>query len=96
MTLESCLCSLVSRAAVQQHLAEDPGFAMQLVAQVIGLLGALLAGYELSWSWLPVIAALLAVVLVLLWVPWLGRKDTPPPNRAEQVIDATARRWGDE
>lgn len=35
MTLESCLCSLVSRAAVQQHLAEEPGFAMQLVAQVI-------------------------------------------------------------
>jgi len=35
MTLESCLCSLVSRAAVQQHLAEEPSFAMQLVTQVI-------------------------------------------------------------
>lgn len=35
MTLQSCLCSLVSRAAVQQHLAEEPGFAMQLVTQVI-------------------------------------------------------------
>jgi CRP/FNR family transcriptional regulator, cyclic AMP receptor protein len=35
MTLEPCLCSLVSRAAVQQHLAEEPGFALQLVTQVI-------------------------------------------------------------
>jgi CRP/FNR family transcriptional regulator, cyclic AMP receptor protein len=35
MTLESCLCCLVSRAAVQQHLAEEPSFAMQLVTQVI-------------------------------------------------------------
>ena len=35
MTLEPCLCALVSRAAVQQHLAEEPGFALQLVSQVI-------------------------------------------------------------
>jgi len=35
MTVEPCLCSLVSRAAVQQHLAEEPGFALQLVTQVI-------------------------------------------------------------
>jgi CRP/FNR family transcriptional regulator, cyclic AMP receptor protein len=35
MTLEACRCSLVPRAAVQQHLAEEPGFAMQLVTQVI-------------------------------------------------------------
>ena len=35
MTLEPCLCSLVTRAAVQQHLAEEPAFAMQLVTQVI-------------------------------------------------------------
>jgi CRP/FNR family cyclic AMP-dependent transcriptional regulator len=35
MTLESTLCSLVSRAAVQQHLAEEPGFAVSLVSQVI-------------------------------------------------------------
>ena len=35
MTLEPCLCSLVSRAAVQQHLAEEPEFAFSLVAQVI-------------------------------------------------------------
>lgn len=35
MTLEPTLCSLVSRAAVQQHLAEEPSFALALVAQVI-------------------------------------------------------------
>jgi CRP/FNR family cyclic AMP-dependent transcriptional regulator len=35
MTLEPCLCSLLSRAAVQQHLAEEPAFAMHLVTQVI-------------------------------------------------------------
>lgn len=35
MTLEPCLCSLVSRAAVQQHLADEPDFAFSLVTQVI-------------------------------------------------------------
>jgi CRP/FNR family transcriptional regulator, cyclic AMP receptor protein len=35
MTLEQTLCSLVSRAAVQQHLADEPGFAVSLVSQVI-------------------------------------------------------------
>lgn len=35
MTLEPTLCSLVSRAAVQQHLAEEPAFALALVSQVI-------------------------------------------------------------
>lgn len=35
MTLDQTLCSLVSRAAVQQHLAEEPGFAVSLVSQVI-------------------------------------------------------------
>lgn len=35
MTLDNCLCALVSRAAVQQHLAEEPQFALQLVTQVI-------------------------------------------------------------
>lgn len=35
MTLEPSLCSLVSRAAVQQHLADEPSFALALVAQVI-------------------------------------------------------------
>jgi CRP/FNR family cyclic AMP-dependent transcriptional regulator len=35
MTLEPSLCSLISRAAVQQHLAEEPSFAFTLVTQVI-------------------------------------------------------------
>lgn len=35
MTLEPSLCSLVARGVVQQHLTEEPGFAMQLVTQVI-------------------------------------------------------------
>jgi CRP/FNR family transcriptional regulator, cyclic AMP receptor protein len=35
MTLEPTLCSLVSRAAVETHLAEEPSFAIVLVAQVI-------------------------------------------------------------
>jgi CRP/FNR family transcriptional regulator, cyclic AMP receptor protein len=35
MTLEPCLCALVVRSAVQQHLAEEPAFALQLVTQVI-------------------------------------------------------------
>jgi len=35
MTLEPCVCSVVSRAAVRDHLAEEPEFALDLVAQVI-------------------------------------------------------------
>jgi len=35
MTLESSLCALVSRQAVQAHLDTEPGFAMELVTQVI-------------------------------------------------------------
>lgn len=35
MTIENSLCALVPRAAVQQHLQEEPEFAMQLVTQVI-------------------------------------------------------------
>jgi CRP/FNR family transcriptional regulator, cyclic AMP receptor protein len=35
MTLEPTLCSLVSRAQVQQHLADEPSFALALVGQVI-------------------------------------------------------------
>ena len=35
MTLEQTLCSLVSRSAVLQHLADEPGFAVSLVSQVI-------------------------------------------------------------
>lgn len=35
MSVEPTLCSLLTRHAVQQHLADEPGFAMELVAQVI-------------------------------------------------------------
>lgn len=35
MTLEPCVCSVVSRLAVRDHLAEEPEFALDLVAQVI-------------------------------------------------------------
>ena len=35
MTLEPTMCSVISRAAVREHLAEEPQFAIELVAQVI-------------------------------------------------------------
>ncbi len=35
MTLEPCICSVVNRAGVRDHLAEEPDFALDLVAQVI-------------------------------------------------------------
>ena len=35
MTLEASVCSVVTRAAVRDHLAEEPEFALDLVAQVI-------------------------------------------------------------
>ena len=35
MTQEPCVCSVVSRSAVREHLAEEPEFALDLVAQVI-------------------------------------------------------------
>jgi CRP/FNR family cyclic AMP-dependent transcriptional regulator len=35
MTLEPCVCAVVTRAAVRDHLAEEPEFALDLVAQVI-------------------------------------------------------------
>ena len=35
MTLEPCTCSVVGRAALREHLAEEPEFALDLVAQVI-------------------------------------------------------------
>jgi CRP/FNR family transcriptional regulator, cyclic AMP receptor protein len=35
MTLEASVCSVVSRSAVRDHLAEEPEFALDLVAQVI-------------------------------------------------------------
>lgn len=35
MTLEPTVCSVVSRGAVREHLAQEPEFALDLVAQVI-------------------------------------------------------------
>ena len=35
MTLQPCVCSVVSRAAVRDHIAEEPEFALELVSQVI-------------------------------------------------------------
>jgi CRP/FNR family transcriptional regulator, cyclic AMP receptor protein len=35
MTLEPCVCSIVNKAALRDHLAEEPEFALDLVAQVI-------------------------------------------------------------
>ncbi|MBX3656630.1 MAG: cyclic nucleotide-binding domain-containing protein [Ramlibacter sp.] len=35
MTLDACICSVVTRAAVRDHLADEPEFALDLVAQVI-------------------------------------------------------------
>jgi CRP/FNR family cyclic AMP-dependent transcriptional regulator len=35
MTLEPSVCSVVGRAALREHLAEEPDFALDLVTQVI-------------------------------------------------------------
>lgn len=35
MTLETCSCAVVGRDAVREHLAQEPEFALELVAQVI-------------------------------------------------------------
>jgi len=35
MTLEPCVCAVVTRNAVREHLAHEPEFALDLVAQVI-------------------------------------------------------------
>ncbi len=35
MTMEPCVCAVVSRSAVRDHLAAEPEFALDLVAQVI-------------------------------------------------------------
>lgn len=86
-------------ARVQLRVLASPlgRFAViQLVAQVIGVLGALLAGRELSWPWVPVVAALAVLALAWVWVPRLGRRETPPPSQIEHVFGSVARRWGDE
>lgn len=36
VSLEPCVCAAVTRIAVREHLAEEPEFALDLVAQVIG------------------------------------------------------------
>ncbi|HSV47271.1 MAG TPA: Crp/Fnr family transcriptional regulator [Ramlibacter sp.] len=35
MTLEPCVCSIVGRVGLREHLAQEPDFALDLVAQVI-------------------------------------------------------------
>lgn len=35
ITLEACTCAVLSRTQVSEHLAEEPGFAINLVAQLI-------------------------------------------------------------
>jgi CRP/FNR family transcriptional regulator, cyclic AMP receptor protein len=35
ITLEPCVCSVVTRSAMREHLADEPEFALDLVAQVI-------------------------------------------------------------
>jgi len=35
ITLEACVCSVITRMAVREHLAMEPDFALDLVAQVI-------------------------------------------------------------
>jgi CRP/FNR family cyclic AMP-dependent transcriptional regulator len=35
MTIEPCVCAVVSRASLREHLAEEPEFALNLVGQVI-------------------------------------------------------------
>ncbi|MES2786741.1 MAG: Crp/Fnr family transcriptional regulator [Pseudomonadota bacterium] len=35
MTIEPCVCSVVGRTALREHLADEPEFALDLVAQVI-------------------------------------------------------------
>ena len=34
VTLESCVCSIVARAELQDHLAQQPGFALDLIARL--------------------------------------------------------------
>jgi hypothetical protein len=70
---------------------------IQLIAQLTGVLGALLAGRQVSWPWVPLVAALAALLLAYLWLPRLRRpQEDPSPPRTVQPIDAMARRWGDE
>ena len=51
--------------------------AIQLVAQPIALLGAVLAGARIDAALLPVLAILGLAVLVLIWAPTLGPSRDP-------------------
>ncbi len=69
---------------------------IQLIAQLTGLVGAVLAGRDLSLPWIVVVAALAMVALRFVWLPMLGEQEEPPASPVVRVFDATARRWGDE
>jgi hypothetical protein len=75
-----------------------PRFAViQLVSQLLGALGMLLVGQQLSWPWVPVIAAVAALTLVLVWLPRLGAREELRPSQVERLLDkATSRRWGED
>lgn len=69
---------------------------IQLIAQLTGLVGAVVAGRDLSLPWVVVVAALALVALRFVWLPMLAEREEPPASPAVRVFDATARRWGDE
>jgi hypothetical protein len=69
---------------------------IQLIAQFAGILGAVLAGRDLSLPWVLAVAGLALVALGLVWLPMLGPREEPAPSPIVRVFDATARRWGDE
>jgi hypothetical protein len=74
-----------------------PSFAaIQLTAQLVGVLGTLLAGQQLSWPWLPVVATMVLLLVVSAWIPRLRMRETPRPSQIERVFTPIARRWGDE
>jgi len=74
-----------------------PRFAViQLIAQLSGVLGAALAGRDLSLPWVIAVAAFAMVALGFVWLPMLGQREEPPPSPIVRAFDATARRWGDE
>ena len=69
---------------------------IQLIAQLTGILGAVLAGRDLSLPWVLAVAGLALVALGFVWLPMLGLREEPAPSPIVRVFDATARRWGDE
>ena len=74
-----------------------PSFAaIQLTAQLVGVLGTLLAGRQLSWPWLPVVATMVLLLVVSAWIPRLGMRETRRPSQTKPAFTPIARRWGDE